>query len=435
MVPAGYYKFGSTPANHWYDFAFDAATGTGARMLADRILLHFVDDGRGDDDPFDGVIRDPGGPAFWTVPVAAADAYQVDEDGTLSVNVLGNDTSPTSGPLTAVLVTGPTHGTLTFNTDGSFNYIPDANFNGTDSITYRAKNGSLESADAVVTITVNPVNDTPVASASGPPDGVRGQVQTFTLGAADPEPEDQAAGFTYRLDWNGDGTVDQVVIGPSGMQVEHIFAQAGSFTMRIVVADQHGAASEPITHSIVITDPPPAVAHVLLNDGHAQRSMVNSITVNFDSRVTIDSGAFELWQQGASKPLKLELLLGEQSDHTLARLTFKSHFVVGGSLPDGNYRLIVRGDKIRDAAGRLLDGDGDGSAGGNRVDEFFRRFGDTDGDDDVDCFDAEVFESTFNKRSHQSGYLWYLDYNANGRIWAEDLALFLLGYFRSARRR
>jgi VCBS repeat-containing protein len=68
--------------------------------------------------------------------------------------------------LSAELVTGPSDGTLTLNADGSFTYTPDENFYGTDTFTYRAcDNGtpSLCSNPATVTITVNAVNDPPVA--------------------------------------------------------------------------------------------------------------------------------------------------------------------------------------------------------------------------------------------------------------------------------
>ena len=45
--------------------------------------------------------------------------------------VLANDTDPNSADtLTAVLVSGPTNGRLTLNSDGSFTYTPNANFNG-----------------------------------------------------------------------------------------------------------------------------------------------------------------------------------------------------------------------------------------------------------------------------------------------------------------
>ena len=100
-------------------------------------------------------------------PVATDDAYDTDEDTTLNVaapGVLGNDTDVDGDPLTASLVTGPTHGTLTLNADGSFGYVPNLNFHGTDSFTYVANDGLLASTPpATVTITVDPVNDAPVA--------------------------------------------------------------------------------------------------------------------------------------------------------------------------------------------------------------------------------------------------------------------------------
>src|SRR5262245_64550477 len=66
-------------------------------------------------------------------------------------------------PLTAVLSTVPTHGVRTLKADGSFTYQPNTNFNGTDTFTYKASDGTTSSSPATVTITVNPVNDPPVA--------------------------------------------------------------------------------------------------------------------------------------------------------------------------------------------------------------------------------------------------------------------------------
>jgi hypothetical protein len=99
-------------------------------------------------------------------PAAAADAYSTDEDTPLTVaapGVLGNDTDVDGDPLTALLVTGPARGTLALNSNGSFTYSPALNFNGTDTFTYRASDGSLSSGVATVFLTVRPVNDAPVA--------------------------------------------------------------------------------------------------------------------------------------------------------------------------------------------------------------------------------------------------------------------------------
>jgi VCBS repeat-containing protein len=97
-----------------------------------------------------------------TTPTAEPDSYATEEDTVLSANVLSNDSDPDSGDtLTAVVVNGPTNGELDLNADGSFTYTPNADFNGTDSFTYRASDGSADSNVATVTITVTPVNDAP----------------------------------------------------------------------------------------------------------------------------------------------------------------------------------------------------------------------------------------------------------------------------------
>src|SRR5207244_436810 len=101
-------------------------------------------------------------------PVAANDdSYTTPEDTQLAVSAqIGRATcrERDGDTLSAVLVTGPTHGTLTLNRDGSLVYMPAANFNGTDSFTYKASDGQAQSGVATVTITVTPVNDAPVAA-------------------------------------------------------------------------------------------------------------------------------------------------------------------------------------------------------------------------------------------------------------------------------
>src|SRR5216117_3293860 len=99
-------------------------------------------------------------------PVAANDDnYTTPEDTQLTVSapgVLANDSDVDGDPLSTILVTGPSHGTLTLNSDGSFTYMPALNFNGIDSFTYKATDGQAQSGIATATITVTPVNDTPV---------------------------------------------------------------------------------------------------------------------------------------------------------------------------------------------------------------------------------------------------------------------------------
>lgn len=123
-------------------------------------------------------------------PIAVDDTGTVAEDGTLTLaapGVLANDTDFDPAILTAVWASDPSNGSLTFNTDGSFEYKPNANFNGTDTFTYKVKDGLVESTAATVTITVTPINDTPILAAIGSKSGDEDSLITFTASASDPD--------------------------------------------------------------------------------------------------------------------------------------------------------------------------------------------------------------------------------------------------------
>src|SRR3989441_290641 len=120
-------------------------------------------------------------------PVAANDGFTTDEDTAVAVTahgVLGNDTDVDRMVLTAVVVTGPGHGTLTPDADDSFTYTPAANFNGSDSFTYKANDGQADSNVATVALTINPVNDAPVPDPNANPTSAEGAPPVSTAGAS-----------------------------------------------------------------------------------------------------------------------------------------------------------------------------------------------------------------------------------------------------------
>ncbi len=101
-------------------------------------------------------------------PVAVDDSYSTVKNTTLNVSapgVLANDSDPDGDPLSAALGGSNTsNGTLTFFADGAFIYQPDLNFTGTDSFTYTANDGTADSNEATVTITIDAANMMHVAS-------------------------------------------------------------------------------------------------------------------------------------------------------------------------------------------------------------------------------------------------------------------------------
>jgi hypothetical protein len=102
-------------------------------------------------------------------PAGFADSYRFNEDTTLLVaapGILSNDTDQESSTLLAELFSPPSHGTLNLNADGSFSYVPSANYFGPDSFVYRVGDGNLFSGPTTVSITVDPVSDPPAAESS-----------------------------------------------------------------------------------------------------------------------------------------------------------------------------------------------------------------------------------------------------------------------------
>ncbi len=113
-------------------------------------------------------------------PVATNDSFITREDTVLTGNVIintdpnGADSDPENNPLTIATVNGSaanvgtpislTKGSLRLNADGSFTYTPNANANGSDSFTYTLSDGTTTSNTATVSLTINPVNDTPVVA-------------------------------------------------------------------------------------------------------------------------------------------------------------------------------------------------------------------------------------------------------------------------------
>ncbi len=90
-------------------------------------------------------------------PVAVNDAFSAPADAPLSISspgVLANDTDAEGDALTASLFSGPAHGTLSLQADGSFDYTPDSGFSGIDSFTYFAGDGTSDSTLAAVTLRI-----------------------------------------------------------------------------------------------------------------------------------------------------------------------------------------------------------------------------------------------------------------------------------------
>ncbi len=98
------------------------------------------------------------------LPVANDDEASTTEDTSVSGSLSGNDELSDDGGNTWSLKTGPAHGTAYVNPDGTFTYTPSENYCGKDSFTYTLTDADGDSDTAKVVITIECVNDLPVAN-------------------------------------------------------------------------------------------------------------------------------------------------------------------------------------------------------------------------------------------------------------------------------
>ncbi|RPE71493.1 Ca2+-binding RTX toxin-like protein [Pacificibacter maritimus] len=171
-------------------------------------------------------------------PTANDDEDTTDEDVSITVDLIGNDTDPDGDTLTVTGASVPAdQGTLVDNGDGTVTFTPAENFNGEATISYSVTDGNGGTSSATHTVNVTPVNDDPVAvddiettdedqsvviDLIGNDTDVDGDPLTIGTVSVDPalgEVVDNGDGtvtFTPAPDYNGPVTIDYTVVDGQG---------------------------------------------------------------------------------------------------------------------------------------------------------------------------------------------------------------------------
>ncbi len=135
-----------------------------------------------------------------SAPSANDQAVTTDEDTSKAIVLTGSD--PEGQPLTFSITGNPAHGTLSAvvpidATSASITYTPNADYNGADSFQFKVNDGSTDSLDGTVSVTVNPINDPPLADA-GPDQALNGGVTVMLDGSGSFDPD---VGDTLSYSW------------------------------------------------------------------------------------------------------------------------------------------------------------------------------------------------------------------------------------------
>nr|MDJ0775718.1 Ig-like domain-containing protein [Mastigocoleus sp. MO_167.B18] len=202
-------------------------------------------------------------------PDAVNNNYTTNEDTPVSGNVITDDTgegldSDLDGDtLTVTGNSDPSNGSVTVNSDGSYTYTPDANFNGTDSFTYTISDGNGGTDTATVNITVDPVNDPPDAVnnnyTTNEDTPVSGNVITDDTGEG---LDSDLDGDTLTVTGNSDPSNGSVTVNSDGSYTytpDANFNGTDSFTYTI--SDGNGGTDTATVNITVdpVNDPPDAV--------------------------------------------------------------------------------------------------------------------------------------------------------------------------------
>ncbi|MCA9170814.1 MAG: tandem-95 repeat protein, partial [Planctomycetales bacterium] len=240
-------------------------------------------------------------------PTTAEDSYTTAEDTTLTVDaangLLANDSDIDGDTLTASLANQPSHGTVTINADGSFTYVPDTNYNGSDSFAYRVSDGTVVSDPVSVQVTVTAVDDLPLAVSD-----------TYTVNE-DAVLTVAADGGVLANDTDPDGTLTvSVTASPSNGTLSLSadgsftytpnanFAGTDSFTYRATDGTNNSSATVTIT---VVNQPDPPVANadtftVPANSSDFALSVLNNDVTTPDLFDTLTIASVTQGSQGGS---------------------------------------------------------------------------------------------------------------------------------------
>ena len=345
---------------------------------------------------------------------------------------LANGFNPVPGDKYAIINnTGasPINGTFTGLAEGAKFQIDGVNF----SISYVGGTGND------VVLTVFPRADLAITVNDGSPVAVPGKTTTYTITVTNngPSPESGATvvdafpsiitSDTYTAVASAGSSVGSSS-GAGNINTTASLLPGGTATFTVVAHIDPNASgtlvdTATVTAPVTVDDlnlsnntasdtdivpPAPAVGSFTVNDGSAQRSMVNKLTVAFSTPVTLAANAITLATTGGTAvPFTLS-----SADGQTYVLTFTASQFIAGSLADGQYVLTVHAAAVTNSYG--------GPMASDQTESFFRLFGDYDGNGTVNSADYFQFKKAFGTTRGGAGYLAMFDYDGNGTINSSD---------------
>jgi PKD repeat protein len=215
-------------------------------------------------------------------PALAAFGQNVTTDEDTPVGLTLGAESSLPGALSFSIVSAPSHGVLS-GTAPHLTYTPEPDFNGPDLFTFSVSNGTTDSEIASVFITVNPVNDPPVANAGGPFAANEGdQITLDASRSTDPDADGEITRYEWDLD--NDGAFDDA----TGATITTVFGDQGTYLVGLRVTDDLGAQATASTQ-VVVSNVAPAVGAISAPSAPVAVGTAVSVSASFSDPGLIDT--------------------------------------------------------------------------------------------------------------------------------------------------
>jgi len=381
-------------------------------------------------------------------PVAVDDDdYEVNQDDTLTVSaangVLANDADPDSGPqaMTAVLAGDVSHGQLTLNPDGSFEYTPTAGYTGEDSFSYQAYDGAKHSnvAKAALTVvsaappvvTVDPLgtND-PSPALTGTVDDSNATIEITVDGRAYAAINNGDGTWTLPDDTIApllaDGTYDVEAAATNQAQLTGHDGSSGELTVDTTAPCATGLLVASTAWDASFMDELGGVGFAVVAGGDQLDELpwvnLDQVKITFSEDVSVEQGDLAIHGVAVSQ----YAVAGFSYDAAGFTATWTLATVV-----PADKLLMVLSDAVTDGMGNALDGEwsdavstypsGNGAAGGNLVFGVNVLPGDADQSGEVRSSDVIKVRRKGNTAPGNADYSIHYDVDGSGEIRSSDV--------------
>lgn len=218
-----------------------------------------------------------------TPPIAQDLNITTDEDNVITSKLHASDDN--NDTLTYIKVSNPSYGIVNIESNGTFTYSPSLNYNGTDTFTFKVNDGKDDSNISTVNITINPINDTPIAKDFNITNTNTGKTINWKLLSLALDAED-GNNLTAELNTTNQPSKGNVAITDENLTYTPSPNQSGNDTFKLNIKDTNNSSITISVHVTNIDTISPTITTPTIPNNH---QIDTNLTITFSEDINISS--------------------------------------------------------------------------------------------------------------------------------------------------